>query len=42
VLGPSLVNVTKDYVPPMKPREKYLKLPKELKYEFVEPKIPPG
>jgi hypothetical protein len=40
--GPSLVNFSKDYVPPRKPTTKQVKLPKETKYELVEPEIPPG
>jgi hypothetical protein len=40
--GPSPVNFLKDYVPPRKPTTKQVKLPKEPKYELVEPEIPPG
>jgi hypothetical protein len=39
--GPSPINFPKDYVPPRKPTTKQVKLPKELKYELVEPEIPP-
>jgi hypothetical protein len=32
----------KDYVPPRNPSTKQFKLPKKLKYEIFEPKIPVG